>query len=109
MIKNQQVRICKEVAQGMQFLHANHVIHRDLKPANVKTPYTKLLYVKVLVSSLSKDVPSHVKLSDFGSARLVGEKEKARYTVAVGTPTCVLKVVFPFLLVFCFSYCSRNS
>ncbi|KAH3763082.1 serine/threonine protein kinase [Pelomyxa schiedti] len=71
-----KLRFIKEIAQGVTFLHCNRVIHRDLKPANV------------LVSSLAKKAAHHIKLSDFGSARVTTEnKEKGTYTVGVGTPS----------------------
>lgn len=73
-----KLRICKEIAQGMAFLHSNRVMHRDLKPANV------------LVATLSREAPQHVKLSDFGSARLTGDVAKSRYTMGIGTPNCNL-------------------
>ncbi|KAH3766776.1 serine/threonine-protein kinase STY17 [Pelomyxa schiedti] len=66
--------LCVEIAQGMQFLHRNRVIHRDLKPANV------------LISSLSPSASQHIKLSDFGTARIATDvSESAKYTACIGT------------------------
>ncbi|KAH3731345.1 tyrosine protein kinase [Pelomyxa schiedti] len=69
-----KLRLCFEIAQGMQFLHRNRVIHRDLKPANV------------LISSLSPSAGQHIKLSDFGTARMATDvSESAKYTACIGT------------------------
>ncbi|KAH3765839.1 TKL protein kinase [Pelomyxa schiedti] len=69
-----KVTFAREIAQGIFFLHSNKVIHRDLKPENV------------LVVSLVKEAPHHVKLSDFGSARHASSVDNQQYTGCVGTP-----------------------
>lgn len=39
---------------------------------------------------MSKKAPQHIKLSDFGSARLLGDTQaKSQYTTRVGTPNCM--------------------
>jgi len=30
-----KLRICQEIAEGMNYLHEREIIHRDLKPKNV--------------------------------------------------------------------------
>lgn len=58
----ERVRVAKEVAQGMQYLHEQKpmVIHRDLKPSNVFL-----------------DQNFHVRIADFGFARFVPLDETA--------------------------------
>jgi WD40 repeat protein len=56
-----------EASEALDYLHANHVTHRDIKPANL------LL------------VGRHVKVADFGLARLL-EKEATQQGTTVGTP-----------------------
>ncbi|VEL31475.1 unnamed protein product [Protopolystoma xenopodis] len=63
--------LCKEILQGLAFLHANLFIHRDLKAGNVL--FTLANEVKIALSA------------DFGvSARLASEK--ARRDSFIGTP-----------------------
>lgn len=49
-----------QILEGMNYLHKNWVIHRDLKPSNI------------LVTGADKppDEQGHVKIADFGLARL---------------------------------------
>ncbi|HTN74660.1 MAG TPA: serine/threonine-protein kinase, partial [Pirellulaceae bacterium] len=58
----------REVAEALDFLHANQVLHRDIKPANI-----------MLASG-------HAKLADFGLARLVIEKGTDIRATTTGTP-----------------------
>ncbi len=51
--------IARQVCDGLQHVHANGVLHRDLKPTNILT-----------VDSPGHGV--HVKLIDFGLAKLIG-------------------------------------
>ncbi|XP_056278173.1 cyclin-dependent kinase 20 isoform X2 [Pseudoliparis swirei] len=53
---------------GVTFLHHNNIMHRDLKPANL------------LISS-----SGHLKIADFGLARLFSEQEERLYSHQVAT------------------------
>jgi len=73
-----RVRFAADVASGMAFLMASNLLHRDLKPGNV------------LVTSLdpARDTAC-CKLTDFGTARMVVDENRADATCTkgVGTPT----------------------
>lgn len=57
---NQQLKMCTDVARGMEHLHGSNIIHRDLKSLN-------LLLAKPVWAS---HVVPEVKIADFGSARI---------------------------------------
>ncbi|HZT80961.1 MAG TPA: serine/threonine-protein kinase, partial [Gemmataceae bacterium] len=59
------LRIFREAAEAVDFLHAHNVLHRDIKPANV------LL------------VEGHAKVADFGLAKL---QDTAASATTLGTP-----------------------
>jgi serine/threonine protein kinase len=60
-----KLSILKEIAKGMQFLHANSFIHRDLKSLNI-----------LLSSAVSSEAdPLHIKISDFGLTKAYREEE----------------------------------
>ncbi|XP_076321997.1 serine/threonine-protein kinase PAK 1-like [Tachypleus tridentatus] len=60
--------ICKEVLQGIQYLHVNNVIHRDIKSQNI------------LVG-----MDWSIKLADFGLCAVITSQESKRTSTA-GTP-----------------------
>ena len=62
------VRVAGEVADALDYAHANGVIHRDVKPGNI------------MLSS------GHAVLGDFGVARAVAEAQEDRITVSGMSP-----------------------
>ena len=79
LTKSERVTIPYEIALAMQRVHELGIIHRDLKPENI------LL-----------DSKKHVKISDFGIATLIDQKEteKSESSGATGT----IKFMAPELL-----------
>lgn len=61
-------RVAVQVANGMAYLHARHVVHRDLKPENILV-----------------DERGNFKICDFGLSKLLS-KDNPQMTVQVGTP-----------------------
>jgi len=68
--KSDCVFFCSEIFMAIAYLHALDIVHRDLKPQN-----------------LLLDDQGHVKLTDFGFAKIIPSKEKS-FTM-VGTPEYV--------------------
>ncbi len=60
--------VLTEIATGLEEAHALHVIHRDLKPSNV-----------ILAER-------HLKILDFGIARMAGDSKLTQTGFAVGSP-----------------------
>ncbi len=68
------VRIFRPTCHALGAAHAAGIAHRDIKPENI-----------FLASALSADTTQHVKVLDFGIAKLVAEA-KDTATAQVGTP-----------------------
>ncbi|CUI14180.1 ankyrin repeat protein, putative, partial [Bodo saltans] len=73
----QHLKWCLQVAQGLEYLHLNHILHLDIKPANI------LRFGET------------VKLCDFGIAKTVNEtngetQATRRHTVAYAAPELML-------------------
>jgi serine/threonine protein kinase len=64
-----RLRMARQVALGVAFLHANKILHRDIKSLNILISKNKVC-----------------KLADFGSAKLVSLEQLEYYTADVGTP-----------------------
>ncbi|KAI9904751.1 hypothetical protein N3K66_001280 [Trichothecium roseum] len=60
-----------QLFQGIKYLHERNVVHRDIKPENI----------------LLTDKNLHVKLADFGLAKIIGEESFT--TTLCGTPSYV--------------------
>jgi eukaryotic-like serine/threonine-protein kinase len=69
MSVRERVKIMIDVCEAVAFLHQNAIVHRDIKPSNIMV-----------------DGQGHVKLLDFGIAKLLGkdgvEREDAFFTQA---------------------------
>ncbi|KAM0332506.1 hypothetical protein ACHAQA_002789 [Verticillium albo-atrum] len=61
----------KQLFQGIKYLHERNIVHRDIKPENI----------------LMVDKELHVKLADFGLAKIIGEESFT--TTLCGTPSYV--------------------
>ena len=66
---NKALEMCARTAEALDYAHNQGVIHRDIKPANI-------LY------SLRQD---HLKISDFGVARLT-DNNRTKTGIVLGTP-----------------------
>jgi serine/threonine protein kinase len=68
MPRDELLRYIRETAEALDFLHAQNVNHRDIKPENI------LL------------VTGHVKVADFGLAKVVQDNRKMQSMTMSGTP-----------------------
>ncbi|OLN88653.1 putative serine/threonine-protein kinase fhkC [Colletotrichum chlorophyti] len=64
-------KLFKQLFQGIKYLHDRNIVHRDIKPENI----------------LMVDTDLHVKLADFGLAKIIGEESFT--TTLCGTPSYV--------------------
>ena len=68
------VEIVRQTLSGLAHAHEHEIIHRDIKPANI-------------VLSQKAGLGDHVKILDFGLARLTGETSNLTTGIVVGTPS----------------------
>ncbi|MEZ4364606.1 MAG: serine/threonine-protein kinase [Kofleriaceae bacterium] len=68
------VSIMRQILAGLAHAHAQGIVHRDLKPANIM---------------VSEEIGTgkHVRLLDFGLARLASSSALTQSSVAIGTPS----------------------
>ncbi|TKA67524.1 hypothetical protein B0A49_08249 [Cryomyces minteri] len=64
-------KIFVQLFQGVKYLHERNIVHRDIKPENI----------------LLTDKELHIKLADFGLAKIIGEESFT--TTLCGTPSYV--------------------
>lgn len=64
-------KLFRQLFQGIKYLHDRNIVHRDIKPENI----------------LLVDDDLHVKLADFGLAKIIGEESFT--TTLCGTPSYV--------------------
>ncbi|KAJ4413497.1 serine/threonine protein kinase [Neurospora sp. IMI 360204] len=69
--ENECRKLFTQLFQGVKYLHDRNIVHRDIKPENI----------------LLVDDDLHVKLADFGLAKIVGEESFT--TTLCGTPSYV--------------------
>jgi serine/threonine protein kinase len=62
------VAICRDLLAALSFMHSQGIIHRDIKPANIMFAESGM-----------------VKVTDFGIAKVTGEKGQTRTNVPIGT------------------------
>lgn len=67
------VAVTREMLLALKLAHDHGVVHRDLKPANLMFP-------------AASGGGFHVKLTDFGIARIFGEAGHTRSGIVIGTP-----------------------
>ena len=68
------VEIVRQTLSGLAHAHEHDIIHRDIKPANI-------------VLSQKAGLGDHVKILDFGLARLNAETSNLTTGIVVGTPS----------------------
>jgi eukaryotic-like serine/threonine-protein kinase len=66
------IGIARQVLSGLSHAHAHGIIHRDVKPDNI-----------MVESTAAED---HVRILDFGLAKLLGSQADLTQGLAVGTP-----------------------
>ena len=68
-----RVKLLIQVCHAVQFAHANLIVHRDLKPANI-----------LVTGDAGTNAPGHVKLLDFGVAKLLEDTPEADELTRLG-------------------------
>lgn len=68
MPEERALRIFDQILQAVGYAHSKGIVHRDLKPSNIIV-----------------DADDHVKVMDFGIAKILGEKGLTRTGAKIGT------------------------
>ncbi|TDZ17746.1 putative serine/threonine-protein kinase fhkC [Colletotrichum sidae] len=71
LTEDESRKLFTQLFQGIKYLHDRNIVHRDIKPENI----------------LVVDKELHVKLADFGLAKIIGEESFT--TTLCGTPSYV--------------------
>ncbi|KAK3383239.1 kinase-like domain-containing protein [Lasiosphaeria ovina] len=71
LTENETRKLFTQLFNGVKYLHERNIVHRDIKPENI----------------LLADKDLHVKLADFGLAKIIGEESFT--TTLCGTPSYV--------------------
>ncbi len=71
------VRVMQQLLAGLQYSHERGVVHRDIKPANI--------IVTVVDPQGDEETPHHIKIADFGIARIESSAMTQAGTI-MGTP-----------------------
>ncbi|KAK3372464.1 kinase-like domain-containing protein [Podospora didyma] len=71
LTENESRKLFTQLFQGVKYLHDRNIVHRDIKPENI----------------LLVDKDLHVKIADFGLAKIIGEESFT--TTLCGTPSYV--------------------
>lgn len=71
-----KLKIMRDVARGMTFLHENNIVHRDLKTDNC------------LIYSIQEDAHQYAVVADFGISKIAPQMGRSdeSLTVGMGTP-----------------------
>jgi serine/threonine-protein kinase Chk2 len=86
--QNETKEICKQLLNGLQYLHSIDIVHRDLKPENILLSIIPVDLNQKHNDPWDEDEYSvQVKIADFGLAKFIG---KFQFTTTLcGTPAYV--------------------
>lgn len=73
------IRVCRQLAEALQYIHKHNISHRDLKPENI------------LLTSDSLD--SDIKVADFGLSKVVQGHQSVMKTVCGTWAYCAPEVI----------------
>ena len=81
-----KLKILRDIASGLAFLHANNIIHRDLKSDNC------------LIRTLDPNADNFAVIADFGLSKIALTSNPSDHTKGVGTPAYMAPGKISFLL-----------